>query len=214
MAGSCLMIDDFAKEYLHDVLRDRREVMLWKLDGLSEYDIRRPLTATGTNLLGLVKHLTNTESRYLGGELFGRPLPQPLPAWDADGAWDNLWVTEHETREQIIDGYRLACEHSDSTINALAIDTPGHVPWWPRPDVKLFNIMVHVLTETTRHAGHADILREQLDGSTGTADYAKTQIDPVARETYRAKVEQAAKAAATRSDHASEQPDGPAPIEP
>jgi len=65
------MIDEFAKEYLHSDLRDIREVMLWKLDGLSEYDIRRPLTSTGTNLLGLVKHLTHTESRYFG-EVFDR----------------------------------------------------------------------------------------------------------------------------------------------
>jgi hypothetical protein len=57
-------------------------------------------------------------------------------------------------------------EHSDATINALAIDAPGYVPWW-RADVMLFNIMVHVLSDTTRHAGHADILREHLDGAVG-----------------------------------------------
>jgi hypothetical protein len=75
------MIDDFAKEYLHHKLRKHRDVMLWKLDGLSEYDIRRPLTMTGTNLLGLVKHLSLWESRYLG-EVFGRPFPEPTPSWD------------------------------------------------------------------------------------------------------------------------------------
>src|SRR5690242_14398742 len=57
---------------------------------------------------------------------------------------------------------------SRATISMLPIDAPGHVPWWPRPDVKLFNIMVHILSETSRHAGHADILREQLDGAIGT----------------------------------------------
>jgi hypothetical protein len=56
------MIDEFAKEYLHSDLRDRRATMLWKLEGLAEYDVRRPLTPTGTNLLGLVKHLTITEA--------------------------------------------------------------------------------------------------------------------------------------------------------
>jgi hypothetical protein len=163
------MIDDFAKEYLHSDLREIRETMLWKLDGLSEYDIRRPLTSTGTNLLGLVKHLTLSESRYFG-EVFERPFPEPLPRWD-DGRerGADMWATEHETRGEIIDRYRRVWEHSDATISALAIDAPGHVPWWPRPDVKLFNILVHILTETSRHAGHADILREQLDGSTGTA---------------------------------------------
>jgi hypothetical protein len=84
------VIDEFAKEHLHHELRSAREVLVWKLDGLSEYDIRRPLTATGTNLLGLVKHAATWEARYLG-EIFGRPFPQPLPRWqDSDGS--DLWV--------------------------------------------------------------------------------------------------------------------------
>ena len=209
------MIDDFAKEYLHSDLRDIREVLLWKLDGLSEYDIRRPLTLTGTNLLGLVKHLSMTEARYFG-DIFDRPFPEPLPRWDdADAGDAAMWATEHETREEIIDRYRRVWEHSDATIAALAIDSPGHVPWWPRPNVKLFNILVHVLTETSRHAGHADILREQLDGSTGfMAEYADAQPDAAFWEARRAKIERAAKAAATKPDHALGRPHRPAPIEP
>ena len=72
------MIDDFAKAYLHDNLREIREVMVAKVDGLSDYDIRRPLTTTGTNLLGLIKHLATWESRYLG-EVFDRPFPRVHP---------------------------------------------------------------------------------------------------------------------------------------
>ncbi|HUQ57588.1 DinB family protein [Lentzea sp.] len=161
------MIDDFAKNYLHGDLRELREVMLWKLDGLAEVDVRRPLTASGTNLLGLVKHLTLSESRYFG-EVFGRPFPEPMPRWDdlaARGA--DMWATELETREEIVGRYRRVWAHSDVTISSLAVDSAGHVPWWPRPDVMLFNVLVHVVTETARHAGHADILREQLDGATG-----------------------------------------------
>lgn len=75
------MIDEVMKEYLHDDLRSVREALVWKLDGLSEYDVRRPLTATGTNLLGLVKHLATWEARYFG-EVFGRPFREPLPRWD------------------------------------------------------------------------------------------------------------------------------------
>ncbi|WP_306337973.1 DinB family protein [Streptomyces sp. KL118A] len=191
------MADDFAKDYLHRDLREMREVMLWKLDGLSEYDIRRPLTSTGTNLLGLVKHLSLWESRYFG-EVFGRPFPEPLPRWDDDaGQGADLWVTEYETREEIIARYRRVWEHSDATITALTLDSPGHVPWWPRPDVKLFNILIHLLTETSRHAGHADILREQLDDSTGTtAEYATAQHDAASRDAHRAAIERAANAAA------------------
>ena len=169
-----------------------------KLDGLGEYDIRRPLTSTGTNLLGLVKHLAIWESRYFG-EVFDRPFPEPLPRWDDAGERGaDMWATEHETREEITDRYCRVWEHSDATITALAIDSPGYVPWWPRPNVKLFNILVHMLTETSRHAGHADILREQLDGSTGTtAQYATPQHDSAFWEAQRAKIERAAKAAVT-----------------
>ncbi|MGJ5755778.1 DinB family protein [Streptomyces puniciscabiei] len=190
------MINDFAKKYLHNNLREIRKAMLWKLDGLSEYDVRRPLTSTGTNLLGLVKHLSLWESRYFG-EVFDRPFPERLPRWDdAEARGADMWATEHETREQITDRYRRVGEHSDATINALALDSPGYVPWWPRPNVMLFNILVHTLTETSRHAGHADILREHLDGSTGTAaEYAITNRDAAFWAAQHAKIERAAKAA-------------------
>ena len=161
------MDEAFAKEYLHNNLRNVRRTMLWKLDGLSEYDIRRPMVSTGTNLLGLVKHLSNTEARYFG-EIFGRPFPEHLPWWDADAEFEaDKWVTPDETKAEIVGRYLKACQHADGTIETLSLDAPGHVPWWPRPNVQLFNIMVHVLTETNRHAGHADIIREQIDGATG-----------------------------------------------
>ena len=200
MASSCLVIDEFAKDYLHSQLRSARRALVWKLDGLSEYDLRRPLTATGTNLLGLVKHLATVEAWYFG-EIFGRPFPEPLGRWqDADGS--DLWVTPGETREQIIDFHQRAWGHADATIEELPIDAPGHVPWWSRPDVKLFNIMVHLLQETARHAGHADILREQLDGRTGVRAEYEEQIDTAAREAYWATVERAAREAAGGSPHA------------
>ena len=195
------MIDEFAKDYLHGDLRWTREALLWKLDGLSDYDIRRPLTATGTNLLGLVKHLATWEARYFG-EVFGRPFPQPLPRWDdATASGADFWATGQETRDEIIGFYRRAWEHSDATISALPIDAPGHVPWWPRPNVKLFNIMVHILSETSRHAGHADILREQLDGAIGTdpESTASGTYDAAYWKSRYAKVEQAARAARRRS---------------
>ncbi|MGH4031064.1 DinB family protein [Actinomycetota bacterium Odt1-20B] len=190
------MIDDYAKDHLHSQLRRLREAVIWKLDGLCEYDIRRPLTATGTNLLGLVKHLATWESRYFG-EVFDRPFPEPLPRWDdAEERGTDMWATEHETREEIIDRYRRVGEHSDATIASLALDSPGHVPWWPHPDVHLFNVLVHILTETSRHAGHADILREQLDNSTGTTAAYATPHDADFWEARRAHIERAAEAAA------------------
>lgn len=188
------MTDEYAKTCLHEELNWAREALVWKLDGLSEYDIRRPLTATGTNLLGLVKHVAIWEARYLG-EVFDRPFPEPLPRWqDSDGS--DLWVTSDQSRDQIVDFYRRARQHADATINDLDLDDPGHVPWWPRPDVKLFAIVVHVLNDTTRHAGHADILREQLDGQTGDTTGQPAQIDTAARQAHCAEVEKAARAAA------------------
>jgi hypothetical protein len=203
------MIDELAKEYLHRDLREVRETMLWKLEGLAEYDVRRPLTPTGTNLLGLIKHLTIWEAWYFG-EAFGRPFPEPLP-WRDDDTDDgklaalfdhtlqlaDMWATEHESRAEIVEHYRRICAHSDATITALDIDAPGCVPWWPRPDVKLFNILVHVLDETNRHAGHADILRELLDGAVGTQAGSADRHgrDETFWEIHRAKIERAARAA-------------------
>jgi hypothetical protein len=191
------VIDAHAKTCLHDELRWIREAVLSKLDGLSEYDIRRPLTATGTNLLGLVKHLSIWEARYFG-EVFSRPFPEPLPRWDDEserGA--DLWATEHETRAEIVDRYRRVWDHADATIIALDIDAAGHVPWWPRPEVKLFNVLVHVLNETSRHAGHADILREQLDGTVGLDGTSASGHgkDATFWENRRTQIERAARAA-------------------
>ncbi|MFD3925467.1 DinB family protein [Streptomyces sp. NPDC058614] len=190
------MIDDFAKGNLHGRLRRDREALLWKLDGLSEYDARRPLTATGTNLLGLVKHVATVEARYFG-EVFDRPSPEPLPRWE-DYNGNDLWAAEDETRDQITGFYRRTWEHSDATINELPLDAPGHVPWWPEPypNTNLFAIMVHVLGESNRHTGHADILREGLDGRTGMRPEHEQQIDEEARAAYCAKIEEAARSAA------------------
>ncbi|SCK41768.1 Protein of unknown function (DUF664) [Streptomyces sp. LamerLS-316] len=196
MAHSGRMIDEFAKGNLHGRLRRDREALLWKLDGLSEYDARRPLTATGTNLLGLVKHVATVEARYFG-EVFDRPSPEPLPRWqDSDGS--DLWAAEDETRDQIIAFYRRTWEHSDATINELPLDAPGHVPWWPEPHAgtNLFAVVVHVLGETMRHAGQADILREALDGRTGLRAEHEERIDEESRAAYCAKIEQAARSAA------------------
>jgi hypothetical protein len=87
---------------LHDYLRKARDAMVWKLDGLSEYDVRRPLTTTGTNLLGLVKHLSIVEAWYLG-KTFDRPFAEDLPWWD-EGAEEQLdmWAAATETRAEIV----------------------------------------------------------------------------------------------------------------
>ena len=161
-----MMIDDVAKAHLHDHLRWVREALVWKLDGLSEYDVRRPLTSTGANLLGLVKHTAIWASRYFRGDL-DRPFPEPLPRWDDESAGGtDLWATEQERSADILALYERMWGRGTATIEALALDAVGYVPWW-QEEVPLFNVMLHCLSDTTRHAGHADILREGLDGAVG-----------------------------------------------
>ncbi|MBT2531064.1 DinB family protein [Arthrobacter sp. ISL-48] len=157
------------KDRLHHYLRVRRDDLLGKLNGLSEYDVRRPLTPTGTNLLGLVKHVASVELGYFG-EVFGRPSGRHLPWYDDDASPDaDMWVTAAETREDIVELHRFAAAHSDATIEALPSDAPGVVPWWPeeRRHVTLHQILVHMLAERAQHLGHADILRELIDGTAG-----------------------------------------------
>ena len=161
--------EDRTKGELLEYLQRAREDLLWKLDGLSEYDVRRPLVPTGTNLLGLVKHNAATEAGYLG-ETFGRPFPEPL-RWASDDAEDNadLWATPDESRADLVALYRRVWAHSAETVAALPLDTVGLVPWWPpeRREPTLHRVLVHLVAETSRHAGHADIVRELVDGDAG-----------------------------------------------
>ena len=188
------------KADLHRYLQDGRDAMLWKLDGLGEYGTRRPLTPTGTNLLGLVKHLAAMEMGYFG-DTFGRPFGEPAPGFE-DGAEHNadMWANPEETRDGIADLYRRACAHSDVTIESLPLDTLGQVPHWPeeRRTTSLHRILVHMIAETHRHAGHADIVRELIDGSAG-----RKASDPSlfpADEAYRERLEQVARDAGVRDE--------------
>ncbi|OZM82663.1 DinB family protein [Pseudonocardia sp. MH-G8] len=161
------MTPNDAKADLRRYLQAARDAMLWKLDGLGERDVRRPLTPTGTNLLGLVKHLAGVELGYFGAT-FGRPV-EPPGDWFATDAEPNadMFATADESREHVIGLYHSAWAHADVTIETLPLDAPGHVPLWPRGEVTLHRILVHVIAETHRHAGHADIVRELVDGAVG-----------------------------------------------
>lgn len=150
---------------LRGYLQGARETLLWKLDGLGERDIRRPLTPTGTNLLGLVKHSAGTHLRYFG-EVFGRPHDVPLPGLGGEPNAEH-WATPGETRDGIVGFARRSWELADATLDELPPDALGHVPWWGGDPVTLHQVLVHVTAETQRHAGHADIVRELIDGAAG-----------------------------------------------
>jgi uncharacterized damage-inducible protein DinB len=160
------------KQTLHRYLQNARGVLLWKLEGLSDYDIRRPMTATGTNLLGLVKHCAGVECGYFG-EVVDRPFPgQGDLDWrddDDDELSGDMYATVAESREQVTDFYRRVQAHSDATIEELPLNACGTVSWWPeeRRHPTLHTLLVHAIQETARHAGHADIIRESIDGAAG-----------------------------------------------
>ncbi|MFI9467781.1 DinB family protein [Streptomyces sp. NPDC052492] len=195
-----MTLTDTAKADLHRYLQEARDALLWKLDGLTEYDARRPMTPTGTNLLGLVKHVAGVELGYLG-DTFGRPSGEPLP-WLADGAElnDDMWATADETRADVVGLYRRAWAHADATIDTLPLDTTGRVPWWPddRAELTLHHAVVRVIADTQRHAGHADILRELMDGAAGerAGSNSLPSSDPAWWKAYRDRLEQAARDAA------------------
>ncbi|MFX4287957.1 DinB family protein [Janibacter sp. G349] len=159
------------KTVLHDMLKTQRAALLLKLDGLDEYEARRPRTPTGTNVLGLLKHSAACELGYFG-ETFGRPSALVLP-WEVEGVDpddnEDMFATEDESMADVLAWCRACFDHADATIEALSLDTEGRVAWWPeeRSTVTLGQIIAHMALDEARHAGHADILREQLDGSVG-----------------------------------------------
>ena len=185
------------KEDLTRYLQQGREALVWKLDGLDEYDIRRPMVRTGTNLLGLVKHMASVEVGYFG-TAFDRPFPEVL-ASGVDAAEPNadMWATRDESRAFVVDLYRRVWAHADETINSLELESMGAVPWWPadRRNVPLRRVLLHVIVETHRHAGHADIIRELIDGSVGRYRTDPSH-DDFEWDAYRSRLEQVARDAA------------------
>lgn len=180
------------KDELQRYLQQTRALLLAKLDGLSEYDRRRPLVPSGTNLLGLVKHLVGIEYVYLGTSV-GRPPAELLP-WEEDGSvWDgaDMWALPTESTEYLTGLYREACAHSDWSIAELPLDTPAEVPHWPEGgrSTTFGALLVRVVDETAHHAGHADIVREMIDGQ-GGAD--AELLDAVQRAEFYGKIQRAA----------------------
>ncbi|TQL66368.1 uncharacterized protein DUF664 [Nocardioides albertanoniae] len=171
------------KSTLLHYIEERREALIAKLDGLSEREARLPRTPTGTNLIGIIKHVTGVEAVYLGAT-FGRPFPHPeelvsdarLEA-DPQADW---YATEHETVAGIIDLYRRVIAHGNETIDTLPLDAIGHVPHWENEEVTLHQILVDLFADLAGHGGQADILREAADGAVGwrgSGDNIPSEID-------------------------------------
>jgi uncharacterized damage-inducible protein DinB len=148
-------------------LARHRATVLWKLEDLTDEQLRRPMVPSGTNLLGLVKHLGAVEYGWFC-QAFGRPVP-PMPFDEADPEAD-LRAEPDETTADLIAFYQRACAAADASIAQTDLDAPGTA--WSGESVSLRWVLVHMIEETARHAGHMDILRELLDGTTG--DYNRT----------------------------------------
>jgi hypothetical protein len=150
------------KESLQVALDRQRDVMLWKLEGLDDEQLRRPMTPSGTNLLGLVKHLGAVEYGWFC-ETFGRPV-EPLP-FDENEPDADLRVRPDETTEDVLAFYGRARTVADQAIAETDLDATGTA--WFGDAVSMRWVLIHMLEETARHAGHADIARELIDGATG-----------------------------------------------
>jgi Protein of unknown function (DUF664) len=157
-----------SKAVLKNYLQGARDTLIWKLDGLSERDQRLPRTPTGLNLLGIVKHALHTEVWYFG-PTFGREWRTPeelVSSGDPDPQAD-WYATGQESAPHVIDLYRRVQAFADEAIDALPLDAIGHVAHWGGAEVTLHQVMVHTIVDLQRHAGHADIVRELIDGSAG-----------------------------------------------
>jgi uncharacterized damage-inducible protein DinB len=150
------------KESLHVSLDRHRDVVLWKLEGLEDEQLRRPMTPTGTNLLGLVKHLASVEYGWFC-ETFGRPSGS-IP-FNKDDPEADMRAEPHETTADIVDYYGRARAAADRVIDDLAVDDLGTA--WFGDAVSMRWVLIHMIEETARHAGHMDIVRELIDGTTG-----------------------------------------------
>ncbi|MGL3807753.1 DinB family protein [Paeniglutamicibacter sp. R2-26] len=161
---------DDLKNHLLTYLDASREAVLWKAEGLGDYDLARPLVPSGTNILGLVQHLASVELGYFV-ECLGLTVEHPrfLALAQSDDPDYDMWVPADVSVAEILDFYRSAVETANRNIARLPLDAPATVPWWSpeKRNTTLGRLLIHMNIETARHAGHLDIVRELIDGSTG-----------------------------------------------
>ncbi len=150
------------KTSLHVALQRHRDVVLWKIEGLDDDQLRRQMTPSGTSLLGLVKHLAAVEYGWFCST-FGREM-EPMP-FDEEDPEADLRIAPGETTQDIVDFYNRACRAADVVIGEVGIEELGTA--WFGDQVSMRWVLIHMVEETARHAGHMDILRELIDGATG-----------------------------------------------
>lgn len=173
-------------ESLRRYLNSAREAIIWKCEDLSPKLARTPMTPTGTHILGIVHHLAITEYGYFT-ECLGRPVLDPYiqEVLEIDDPQADFCPPEHFTMHDVLDLYRASIASAEQAFDELELDSPAEVPWWNlRRHTTVENLMVHMISETARHGGHLDIVRELLDGQVGVMAQA-TNIPSFTPEQWR-----------------------------
>jgi uncharacterized damage-inducible protein DinB len=151
------------RQVLEAFLDFHRQVLVSKVDGISESEARHRRVPSKTTLAGLIKHMIGVERGWFQEVLAGR---KPADIGPNVGGGDESWaLAENETVSSLVKEYEQTCEQSRQTAARFALDDAVHEPDMGR--VSLRWVYVHMIEETARHVGHADILREQTDGAAG-----------------------------------------------
>lgn len=150
------------KELLESFLDYHRATLLWKIDGLSSADLKRSMTPSGLSLLGLVKHLAYVERSWFQAVFAGDDVPFPWSDADPDADWRIEGEDDAPSIRALYDG---ETERSRRIVAAASLDDLARGR--SREPVSLRWIMVHMIEETARHNGHADLMRESIDGAVG-----------------------------------------------
>lgn len=165
------------KALLRTYLALAQKQLLWKLEGLSDEELRRPMTKTSTNLIGIVKHLTGVTAHYLISS-FGRDREFfPWELGDEPEFWygGDMWATPEESPAELMAAYRRTSDAALESIDALDLDTVGTHHTGLK--VSLRWMILNVLSDTLRHLGHADVLRESIDGAVGVDPVLSNTVD-------------------------------------
>lgn len=175
------------KDLLRTHLRLTQQALLWKLDGLSDADLRRPMTKTGTNLIGIVKHLTGVTYGYLC-TAFGRERETFEWEFDQELFYGlDMWATPDESPAEIVAAFQRACNAAADTIDELDLEATGR--HHSGVTVSLRWMTLTVLQDTLRHCGHADVVREMIDGRVGMNPHdGSVSEDDEYLEMYRARI--------------------------
>jgi uncharacterized damage-inducible protein DinB len=156
------------QQTLESFLDYYRDTILWKVSGMSNEELRKAIVPSGWSCLGMVKHLAYVERNWFRVRFAGeRDLPVPWTDEDPDA---DFRIEPEETTDQILQFYRNEFERSRSiaasaSLDDLAAEWPADRPPEKRPNLRW--IYVHMIEETARHAGHLDVVRELIDGTTG-----------------------------------------------